>query len=307
MEQRTDTPVALILFRRADTLAPVFAAVRAARPTRLYLIADGPRPDRPGEAEAVAAARAVVERVDWPCAVTRVYADTNMGLRRRVESGLQALFAAEERAIILEDDCVPHASFFAFCAELLERYDASHELMAVTGSCFLRRRPTQASYFFSRYPIGWGWASWRRAWARYDHAMTDWPVLGEPWLRALLGDRQAARFWFDAFERVYADAVDSWAYRWVYSCWRHGGLAAAPALNLVSNVGHGPLATHTSSPDSPLAALPTRALELPLRHPPGLARDVRADAAIQRMLFSTGLRTQLAYRWRRLRRLLSGG
>jgi hypothetical protein len=294
-------PIALILFRRPETLARVFAAVAAARPPRLYLIADGPRPGRPEDGPAVAAARAVVAQVDWPCAVTRLYAEANLGLRARVESGLDTVFAAEERAIILEDDCVPDPSFFPFCAELLARYAADERVMAVAGDSFQPRRPTADSYYFSRYPHCWGWATWARAWARYDGPMADWPALRDgPWLRELLGDRRAARGWRATFERVYRGEVDSWAYRWTYSCWRHGGLSALPAVNLVSNIGFGAAASNTEAATSPFAALPAGRVELPLRHPPAVARHARADAHTERTLYSRGLLTRLAWRARRL-------
>lgn len=297
-----DTPVVLILFRRPEVLGEVFRAVAEARPRRLYLIGDGARPGRPEEAAAVAAARAVVERVDWPCEVTRIYADANMGLRARVESGLNALFSAEERAIILEDDCVPDPSFFAYCAELLERYAAEEQVMAVSGDCFQPAPPTTPySYSFSRYPHCWGWATWRRAWALYDGSMAEWPALRNgPWLRKLLDDNRAARGWRATFDRVYAGQVDSWAYRWTYSCWRRGGLTALPAVNLVSNVGFGGAASNTDSVSSPFAALPARALAFPLRHPPAVVRDARADTRTERMLFSRDLWTRLGWRVRRL-------
>lgn len=301
MTSQLDTPVALILFRRPETLAAVFRAVAAARPRRLYLIADGPRPGRPDDAPAVAAARAVVKRVDWPCEVTRLYAETNMGLRARVESGLSALFAAEERAIILEDDCVPDPSFFPYCAALLGRYATDPRVMAISGDCFQPRRPTPYSYSFSRYPHCWGWATWRRAWALYDGPMAEWPALREgPWLRELLGDARAARGWQATFDRVYAGQVDSWAYRWTYSCWRRGGLTALPAVNLVSNIGFGAQASNTDGAASPFAALPARALEAPLRHPPAVMADRRADAWTERTLFSRDLWTRLGWRARRL-------
>src|SRR5690348_3813427 len=105
------TPVVLAIFARVDTLERVFAAVREARPTKLLVIADGPRADRPGEAERCRAARAIVERVDWPCEVLTDFAAQNMGCKRRISSGLDWVFEQVEEAIILEDDCVPSQSF----------------------------------------------------------------------------------------------------------------------------------------------------------------------------------------------------
>jgi len=300
MAAQHDLPVALIIFRRPEVTARAFAAVRAARPARLYVIADGARPGVAGEAERVAAARAATAAVDWPCAVTRLYADGNMGLRARVESGLHVVFATEERAVVLEDDCVAEPSFFRFCAELLDRYAGDARVMAVSGDNFQGgRAPGPFSYGFSRFPHCWGWATWRRAWAHYDGAMAGWPELrAGPWLERAAGGRRAARFWRATFDAVYAGRVDSWAYRWTYSCWLRGGLTALPAHNLVSNIGVGEGATHTAA--NPFAALPTRPMAFPLRHPPAVVADARADARTQRTLFDPGLPTRLARRLRRL-------
>src|ERR1700694_5015691 len=114
------TPVALIIFNRPEQTAKVFAAIRAARPPQLFVIADGPRPGVQSDAAKCAAARAMIENVDWPCQVVRRFSDENIGLRRNVSEGLNWVFGQTERAIILEDDCLPDPSFFLFCQELLE-------------------------------------------------------------------------------------------------------------------------------------------------------------------------------------------
>lgn len=291
-------PVVLLLYRRPAATARVLAALRAYRPTQLVLVADGPRRDQPADVQAVSAARTAAEAVDWPCTITRHYADTNMGLRARVESGLHAVFAAHERAIILEDDCVPDPSFFPYCAELLARYAADSRVMAVAGDHFQPRPYHAASYYFSRYPHCWGWATWRRAWQHYDGAMADWPALRTTnWLTELLGNRRAAQVWTTTFDRVYAGAIDSWAFRWTYSCWRAGGLTALPAVNLVRNIGGGATATHTAQ--SPFVDRPTQALPFPLRHPPAVVRHARADIYTQRAMFDPSLGRRLVWRIRR--------
>ena len=113
------TPLAFLIYKRPDTTARVFDAIRQARPPVLLVVADGPRPDRPGEAEKVAAVRKIVEEVDWPCEVLRNYSDVNLGCKRRVSSGLDWVFDTVEEAIILEDDCLPHPTFFRFWEECI--------------------------------------------------------------------------------------------------------------------------------------------------------------------------------------------
>ena len=79
-EGQLQTPVALFLFKRPDRTRLVFDRIRDVRPTRLFLIADGPLApeDQPGCEQA----RSVVEAVDWPCEVTRNFAADNLGLKR---------------------------------------------------------------------------------------------------------------------------------------------------------------------------------------------------------------------------------
>jgi GT2 family glycosyltransferase len=295
-----DTPVALILFNRPETTARVFAAIRAAQPSRLLLIADGPRPDRPGEAERCRAARAVVEAIDWPCQVERNFSDINLGCGRRVSSGLDWVFGQVPEAIILEDDCLPDPSFFAYCDEMLARYREDQRVMLVTGTSFrtVPMRPND-SYHFSRYPLVWGWASWRRAWQHYDFRLKCWPELkAGHWLDDLLDDPGAARFWGRLFDRVAAGEIDTWDFQLVCSLWAQGGLTIIPRNNLVRNIGFGPDATHTGGAEAGEGLRPVEPLKLPLHHPAFVLRDARIDRALERTEYS-GTRGQ------RIRRQIS--
>jgi hypothetical protein len=287
MAQPLQTPVALILYNRLETTSRVFAAIRRARPAMLLLLADGPDPDRPADADRCAAARAVVERVDWSCTVLADYADEHLGIKRRVDSGLDWLFGQVEEAIILEDDCLPDPSFFPFCAELLARYRRREQVMAISGNNFLRgRHRTAYSYHFSRYPLIWGWATWRRAWRRYDRTVRRWPGLDAGgWLREVLESPAAVHYWSHVFQQNY-ETLENWDYAWILSCWAHRGLSITPSVNLVSNIGFLPDATHTRDPSSPFANLATERMQFPLRHPHEVRRDEQADAVTEQSAFS---------------------
>jgi len=272
-----NTPVALLVFNRPDLTERVFAEVARARPSKLLVVADGPRT----EAERVLCerTRAVVSRVDWDCEVLTDFAETNMGCKRRVSTGISWVFEQAEEAIILEDDCLPHPSFFRFCSELLERYRDDERVMMVSGDNFqLGRRRTPHSYYFSRHTHIWGWASWRRAWRHYDVGMEGWPGLREgPWLLDLHGDEAAARHWRDSFDHVHSGRLDTWDYQWAYACWSQNGLVVLPEVNLVTNIGWRADATHTRSEESVAAGLEALEMEFPLGHPPRMIREREAD------------------------------
>ena len=75
---RLKTPVLLIIFNRPDTTRVVFEAIRKARPEKLYVAADGPRPHVLSDAVKCTEARKIVDSVDWPCEVKRFFQDENL-------------------------------------------------------------------------------------------------------------------------------------------------------------------------------------------------------------------------------------
>jgi len=286
-----NTPVAFIIFNRPDATAQVFAEIAKAKPHQLLVVADGPRPDRPGEAEKCAAVRRIVEQVDWSCQILTHYSDTNLGCRKRVSSGLDWVFQTVDRAIILEDDCLPHPAFFRFCEELLDRYRDDERVMMISGDNFqFGRRRTSYSYYFSRYCHVWGWATWRRAWQYYDVDMKLWPSVREGhWLQDALGSRPLANRWNKTFEVMHQKMVDTWDVQWVFTSWIQNGLTILPNANLISNIGFSHAATHTTNSNNPMANLPTEAIEFPLHHPPFVIRDSRADDFTEKRFFNPTL------------------
>jgi hypothetical protein len=299
-----DTPVALIIFNRPDKTRRVLQAIAEARPRRLLVIADGPREGHPADVEKCAAARALIEQVDWDCEVVKNYSDVNLGCGRRPATGISWVFDHAEEAIILEDDCLPHPTFFRFCDKLLERYRDDERIMMVAGR---NRFPTFTpySYCFCRNHSNWGWASWRRAWKQFDLGVKLWAKLRETsWLEETLGRKGAIEFWRTIFDRAYAAAgnVDYWDYQWSFAVWAHDGLVVTPRINLVHNIGFGADATHTTSTDDPRASTATKELIFPLQHPPRVVRDIEFDNFVFDRAFPEKKPERL---YRRVRRKIS--
>lgn len=284
------TPVVFIIFNRPDTTARVFEEIRRARPPKLLIIADGPRLNRPNEPENVAATRAIVGQVDWQCEVQKNYSDINLGCKRRVSSGLDWVFQTVEEAIILEDDCLPHPTFFRFCEELLEMYRDDERVMHINGDNFkFSRKCNGFSYYFSRYAHVWGWASWRRAWQHYDVRMRQWVSVEdhEVFLRDFANPAEK-RFWKAKWNEVCMGKVDTWDFQWMFACMIRKSLSIVPNVNLVSNIGFGSASTHTSS-TSVLANIPAVAMGFPLVSPKLFAQDIDADENVGDLFFRPSL------------------
>ncbi len=108
------SPVLFVVFNRPDTTRQVFERIRAAKPSRLYIAADGPREGRPDEAERSRKVRELAKQVDWDCEVKTLFSETNKGCRLGPVSAITWFFDHEPEGIILEDDCVPGWSFSVF-------------------------------------------------------------------------------------------------------------------------------------------------------------------------------------------------
>ena len=276
------SPVLFLIFNRPDTAARVLEAIRAARPPRLYVAADGPRAGRPAEAALCEQTRQLIASVDWPCEVKTLFRDQNLGCKRAVSQGISWFFEHEEQGVILEDDCLPEPSFFDYCDDLLERYKDDPRVMCVSGDNFMPddvQQQLKDSYYFSAFVHIWGWASWRRAWKDYDVTMSKWNSQGGKQLlkKVFPGNAPLHRIWMNSFSKTAAGNINTWDYQWVFHCWLSGGLSCMPARNLISNIGFDERATHTTESGNNQANLPTQALAMPLTHPTTVARNQQAD------------------------------
>jgi hypothetical protein len=263
----TRSAVAVFLYNRPEYSAALIKAIERANPSRLYLIFDAPNPDVAGDFERCREAyQPWNARLSWAI-LSRTHlevAETHMGCRKRVATGLDWVFERERDAIILEDDCIPNASFFEFCDAALERYRHDRSVMHVNG-CNFGFPCGPSSVYWARYAHVWGWATWRRAWRFYDEQARFWRFDAS---RKLLvehfacGHSLVERHWQGRANDVALHNFDTWDTQWQLAIWQRDGMVVGPACDLVSNVGTGPKATHTK-PVSPLFHRPTCELAQP--------------------------------------------
>jgi hypothetical protein len=299
------TPIVFIIFNRPEHTQRVFAEIRKIKPVKLLVIADGPRPNRGDDIEKCTIVRNIIETIDWDCEVLKNYSHINLGCGRRPATGLDWAFSIVDEAIILEDDCLPHETFFPYCQELLQRYRDDNRIMSISGDNFqFGRRRTHDSYYLSRYTQTCGWATWQRAWKYYDFDMKLWPeVRRGQWLFDIfgsmevvgrnnqyqfevIGGKDIAEYWHRMFDFAYDKKIDAWDFQFTFACLLQSGLHILPNINLVANIGYGPEGTHTKNAGSSLANIPVVAMEFPLQHPLFLIRDAWADAFLQANNFS---------------------
>jgi hypothetical protein len=282
------SPVALIIFNRPAKARRVFFEIAKARPPVLLIISDGPRLDQPEDSELVSQSRDILNLVDWPCEILTNFAESNMGCRDRVSSGLNWVFKCVDRAIILEDDCLPSQSFFRFCDESLARYEFDERIGMVNGSSFSPDTAiSTSSYYFSKFTHVWGWATWRHKWISYDVNMKLLPLLIENGdFINICGGQKEANYWGPIFRAVHRKDIDTWDYQWLFANFCAGRINITPFVNLVENFGFDYSATHTKDKNESSDRVALE-LEFPLKHPLVVVRNIAIDSYVESRFFSS--------------------
>ncbi|MFH1903529.1 MAG: hypothetical protein ABIK20_05720 [Candidatus Omnitrophota bacterium] len=259
MEKPITTPVLFLIFNSPDTTQRVFEEIRRARPLKLFVAADGPREGKNGESERCRQAREIIKKVDWECSVRTLFRAKNLGCKIACSNAVNWFFENEEEGIILEDDTLPDRSFFWFCQELLAKYRNDTRIMHIGGVNFQSGHVRgDGNYYFSVYNHLWGWASWRRAWMYYDVAMKTWPkFLEQNQLANIFEDERMQEYWIKQIQATHEGKIDTWCYQWLYAMWSQNGLTILPNVNLISNIGFGEGATHTTSKNDKFANMKT--------------------------------------------------
>jgi hypothetical protein len=298
-----NTPVLLMLFRRADTTQKVFDALRKIKPTKLFVAANGPRPGNNKDVEMCGAVRRIFDNVDWECEVYTNFRDTNIGMQPHWHLAIDWFFESVESGIILEDDCVPNESFFTFCGDLLERYKDNEQVMHINGSNFqFGFKRGEASYYISKYPHVWGWATWKRAWKKYDNKLSSFPVFQRNnMIDSVATDKEEKRYWMKFFAEIYSGKRDDSEVKWLYSIWANNGLCITPNMNMISNIGFGLNAEHTVFKDKNLGQQTVELIEI--IHPEisslvplASIRDKEADLFIFKTCFYWSFWQKLVYK-----------
>mgnify|MGYP003706111367 CR=1 FL=1 len=273
------TPVLLIAFNRPALTQTVFEKIRDAKPNKLYIAIDGPRENNKFDNEKIKNVYKIFENIDWKCKIFFLKRKVNLGCKFAVSGAIDWFFNNEDKGIILEDDCVPGPHFFTFCQELLSRYENNTEIQMITGNNFqdgiIRGN---GSYYFSKLTHVWGWATWKRAWDKYDVNMSFWPKFkSSREFKDIFKLKKATNHFKSIFDAVHKGKIDTWDYQWNACIWFNEGLCVTPNKNLVTNIGFGPDATHTKDiNDKYKGSRPTYKV-LPLVHTEKVIRDKKAD------------------------------
>jgi len=278
------TAILFVVFNRPNTTQRVFETIRTAKPPRLYVAADGPRQGYQGDAKKCEQVKKIATDVDWPCDLKILFHDINLGCGPAVKTAIDWFFENEEMGIILEDDVLPCPSFFPFCEELLQRFKTDTRIGMISGNNHAGYIPFNDSYFFSKYKAGWGWATWKRAWAVMDFEM-KW--LDSPYAPMIVRNmgygKQSEKHWQRVIGHIQKQKVSAWDYQWWFSLAAQNLLCVFPKYNLVANIGYDAEATHTRG--KPFRSyLYAQDIHFPLTHPQFVLANTDHDRLLEKKI-----------------------
>ena len=232
-------PIGLFVYNRPwhtrQTVDALLANAGAAK-TPLHIFSDAPKGVAPRQA--VSEVRSYIRTIGGFGSVTIIERKTNFGLARSIIDGVTQLCEEYGRVIVMEDDLVTSPSFLEYMNAALDRYANDEKVFQVSGYMFdVPELRGASSALFLPFPTSWGWATWKRAWDRFDPLASGW--------EALRTDKDLRRrFNLDGtydyatmLVRQMAGLLDSWAVRWCWTVFKAKGLVLFPPVSLVSNTG----------------------------------------------------------------------
>jgi hypothetical protein len=287
-----NTPILLITFNRPIQTKIVFEHIRSIKPTKLFISCDGPRNGNSNDKNDIDLIKKIVENIDWECDIKYLFNPINLGCGRGPANAISWFFEHVDFGIILEDDCVPTISFFKFCQEMLYKYQNNSTIMAISGTNVSKKIKYSSDYIYSSFPIMWGWATWKRAWEKYDFEMKEWTNVRKNnnlISHGIYNWRTHPVFkelFESTFRNISLNKVDVWDHQWIFCNWLNNGLTVTSTKNLIHNIGFGEKATHTHSDELNRSNLGTYFSFPPYIGPSELLPNKKFDLFIARNWFT---------------------
>lgn len=241
MNQVITIPILLIGFNRPEIINETFSYIRKAKPEKLFVAIDGPRENRAGEDKLVNDVKKIVKVIDWACEVHYKYNDTNLGAEITVSSAVSWVLENEDYVIVLEDDIIAPISFFNFAQDMLYKYKDDESIYMIS-SCQTTpiELPNDEDYLFGIYGHTWGWATWKRAWVKFNLSVNDFDdFLKSRKIDELSLTNKEKKYWYKLVKKMRdnGEGNNNWDYCWSYIRFKERGLSIIPRVHLSSNIG----------------------------------------------------------------------
>jgi hypothetical protein len=269
-------PILVIYFNRPELFKHQLKALAVIKPNAIFFSADGPRVNNLNDRVSIDKCNQLItEFIDWDCTTYFNASDTNLGCNYSVPSAINWFFEFVDFGIILEDDCLIDQNFCNFAAAMNNRFKDSSQIMNISASTFLSSPLPDKDYFFSRVPFNWGWATWRRAWKRYEDFRVSTPKYNSliEKISKLELSKSERTFWLKFAKGVGVGKYKTWDAKWMFTIMESNGFSITPSINLSQNIGYGEDATTTKFMEVGIHNKKINKLQPVIKHPLNIAID----------------------------------
>lgn len=232
-------PIVLFTYNRLQHTKETVAALQKnslATESELFIYSDGAK-NQTVESE-VAAVRSFLKSITGFKSITIVERERNFGLADSIVDGVATIVNTYGKIIVLEDDIVTSPLFLSYMNEALTLYQDTSEVMHVSGYFFPVDTGTLPNTFFYNQTSCWGWATWARAWDRYQNDATTL-------LQKIVEQKRLNEFDMDGdfkfsstLKANSTKQIKTWAIKWHASVFLAQGLCLHPKFSLVHNSGN---------------------------------------------------------------------
>lgn len=267
-----DIPVVLFIYKRPTLTKQVFKQIVKSKPKVIFVFANGPM-NSSEEIVCEQTRNSIFLENNEDIKIIKNYEVSNIGMHQNFIKGLNLVFTLYDQAIILEDDCMPHLSFFTFCTENLKKYNSDEKIMQISGTCLLENSTAETRIIKSKFSLpNWGWATWKRAWKKFNSKYDTYKFQYET-INSKINFKKNSPI-IKAFESLNHGNRDSWDVQWMADIWLNNGLTLIPNRNLVSNLGISDASSYMSSSSSFCIKIPQSENEINFKNINGVDNNI---------------------------------
>ena len=238
-----NTPVLYITFARPEYASQSFAAIKKAKPRKLYFYSNKARNDKPNEMLRNDEVRSYINQIDWDCEIVTWFRDEYVDVFTSLWGAIDWVFQNEEEAIIIEEDVVTCSAFFDYMDKLIVKYRDNEKVWMISGNNGAPRfSPANSKIFPIRLADIYGWASWKKVWEKVDWNMSGWlnsdakrnlrKYWGNPWLNIYY-----SFFYKKFYKRITTSNFKPWDSIFLFSMRLNNGYCLIPNTNLSIDIG----------------------------------------------------------------------
>jgi GR25 family glycosyltransferase involved in LPS biosynthesis len=263
--------------RRPEATKKVISIIKKNKFKKIYIVCDGWRNE--SEKSKVLEVRKIIDKSFLNINVKKIYFNYNVGMRNIAPVALKKIFKIEKKIIILEDDTLPHPTFFKFIDQLLIKYKSNNNISMISGSNLNTKitKSLNEDYFFSKYTFLWGWGTWKNRWKTYDNTLKKWPKYRDSKrFKVEFPNIGESRFWKKELNFLKNNqSKGAWDFPLSFANYYYRRLAIVPKINLIKNIGYS---------DDPTGINPRKTKNLKffsmpfkLSHPKKIIRNLEYD------------------------------